>query len=316
MAILVIHAGGTIGMKHSRRGFIPGDGVVEAAIERLRQSGELRADVSVLALNPLIDSANATPADWSRIATTIADNHARFDGFVVTHGTDTLAFTAAALCFALVGLSKPVLVTGSMLPLTVGGSDGVMNLSDALDAAQLAPSGVWVQFAGKRMHGARVRKTHSSAMDAFTAPLGSAPPLVPGPELRLCPYGAPDIAILSMAPGVSGRVVGAALNSCDGLVLRCSGSGTVPGMPELTNGLRHAQDRGAPIIAVSQCPEGRLALGTYAAGAVLIDNGVVDGRDITVEAAYAKLAHVLAYSDDPDVRRARLGRLLCGEASL
>lgn len=302
-------------MALGRRGFAPRDGVVEAAIEALHADGELRATAKVLPLTPLIDSANATPADWSRIARALIKHHNEFDGFVVTHGTDTLAYTAAALCFALEGLRKPVIVTGSMLPLTVDGNDGIRNLSDALDAAQLAPAGVWVQFAGKRLHGARVRKTHSSALDAFDAPEDPMPPRLAGPAPRLWDYGAPDIAVLSMAPGVSQRVVGQVLDLCDGVVLRCFGSGTVPETPALASGLAAAFKRGAPVIAVSQCPEGRLALGTYAAGALLIDNGVVDGRDMTVEAAYAKLAHVLAYSTDPTTRRTRLGTILCGEGS-
>jgi len=315
MAVLVIHAGGTIGMAQGRRGFVPRDGVVEKALDTLRAIGELREDVGVHALRPLIDSANATPADWTRIARTMVDAHDSYDGFVVTHGTDTLAYTAAALCFALEGLRKPVIVTGAMLPLTVQGNDGVRNLSDALDAAQLAPAGVWVQFAGHRLHGARVRKTHSSALDAFAAAEDPMPPRVVADALRLVPYGTAEIAILSMAPGISQSVIAHALSVCDGVVLRCFGSGTVPNVAALSAGLAAAHARGVPVIAVSQCPEGRLALGTYAAGALLIDNGVVDGRDMTVEAAFAKVAHVLAYSDDPDARRNRLAARLCGEAS-
>lgn len=315
MAILLIHAGGTIGMVRSGRGFAPKPGLLEKALQTLRDMGELRAEVDVQSLSPLIDSANASPADWSRIAVAVAAGLDKYEGVVVTHGTDTMAYTAAALCFALEGLRRPVVLTGAMLPLTVAGSDGLRNLADALDAAQLAPAGVWLQFAGRRMHGARVRKSHASNPAAFEAVEDPTPPRLPGKSLVVHPFGAPEVAVLSMAPGVSQKVIHAALGQCDGIVLRCYGSGTVPKSRALSEGLIAARDRGAPVIAVSQCPEGSIALGTYAAGAILVDAGVIDGRDMTVEAAYVKLRHVLAYSDDPAVRHARLGQLLCGEAT-
>lgn len=118
MSTLVIHTGGTIGMVQTATGFAPATGVVEAALDTL----PVRSGLTVQTLDPLIDSANASPADWDRIAAIIAARHDEFDNFVITHGTDTLAYTAAALCFALEGLGKPVILTGAMLPLTVEGS--------------------------------------------------------------------------------------------------------------------------------------------------------------------------------------------------
>ncbi|GGL56954.1 asparaginase [Wenxinia marina] len=316
MDLCLIHTGGTIGMARTPRGYAPKAGLVEAEVARLIARHELRAEVEIARLDPLIDSANATPADWTRIAEAIAARHDAAKGFVVTHGTDTLAHTAAALAFALEGLARPVIVTGAMRPLGETGSDGPRNLSDALDTALLAPPGVWVQFAGRRLHGARVRKSHSSADDAFTAADEARPPRVSGPKLTLHPYRAPEIGILTMAPGVSGRLVAAALELCDGLVLRCYGSGTVPDLPQLRDGLMAARAAGKPVIAVSQAPQGRLALGTYAAGALLVEAGVADGADMSVEAAYAKLAHVLSRDLGPEDRHAMLARPLCGEASL
>ncbi|WP_243612633.1 asparaginase [Shimia aestuarii] len=308
MKTLLIHTGGTIGMVATDAGFAPAEGVVEGFL-----AAHAPDTVDLCLLSPLIDSANATPADWGRIAATIADHYAAYDAFLVTHGTDTLAYTAAALCFALEGLGKPVILTGAMLPLTVEGSDGGQNLLDAIVAAHGAPAGVWVQFAGRLLHGARVRKSHSRALDAFAADPSDIAPRRLGDTLLRHTTGPAKTAFLSVAPGVPTDLFQHAAETCDGLILRCYGSGTVPGTPGLARALATARARDIPVLAVSQCPEGGMVLGTYAAAAILLDHGVIDGRDMTVEAAYAKLAYTLAESHDPATRRAHLERSLCGE---
>ncbi|MEX0278258.1 MAG: asparaginase [Ruegeria sp.] len=313
MAILLIHTGGTIGMVKTQAGFTPQDGVVEDFVQRLSTASAYPSRIDVHALTPLIDSANASPADWDRIAATIEKNHDRYQAFIVTHGTDTLAYTAGALCFALEGLKKPIILTGSMLPLTVESTDGAQNLGDALTAAETAPPGVWVQFAGKLLHGARVRKSHSRALDAFAADPSDIPPLQRGPALIRQAVGAHQVAVLAMAPGVPDGLLEHPAETLDGMVLRCYGSGTAPATAGLERALRICSDRRVPVVAVSQCPEGGMALGTYAAGAILRDNGVVDGRDMTVEAAYSKLNYVLSYSQSHDARVDRLAKSLCGE---
>ncbi len=309
MKLLLIHTGGTIGMVQTGIGFAPAQGVLEAALATLPTP----AQISVMPLEPLIDSANATPADWNRIAAAIEAGHAVYDGFIVTHGTDTLAFTAAALCFALAGLNRPVIVTGSMTPLGIAGSDGLANLTDAITAAQTAPAGVWVQFAGALLHGARVRKAHSSNPRAFTAAASTTQPVQAAASLHRTPYLACKLAILTMAPGHAPDVIAHALTACDGVVLRVFGAGTLPETAEIAASLRAAQTRGTLMIAVSQSAEGGVTLGTYAAGNLLRENGVIDGGDMTPEAAYAKLAHVLSLPADR--RRAALARALCGEIS-
>ncbi len=306
MAILLIQTGGTIAMAPGPDGLAPRAGVIEAGLAALGDLGP----IEILRLDPAIDSANATFRDWNRIADAVAKGHDRFDGFVVAHGTDTLAFTAAALTFALAGLRKPVIVTGSMLPFGAAGSDAPRNLGDAIRAAKTAPAGVWVQFAGQLMHGARVRKAHSHALDAFVASPSDAPPLVQADRLTVTEYRQPEIAILSMAPNQSVRAMVAVLAACDGVVLRVFGAGTLPNDPALMAALKDAGARGVLMIAVSSSPEGGVSFGTYAAGAPLIAAGVVDGGDMTVEAAYAKLAHVLAQGT-----AARLAQNLCGEWS-
>ncbi|NIZ14303.1 asparaginase [Phaeobacter sp. HF9A] len=313
MKICVIHTGGTIGMVASARGFTPGAGVVEAELDRLHRAGEITADYDVITADPLIDSADAAPKDWNWMMAQIAGAAARYDGFVLTHGTDTLAFTAAALAFGLVGLQQPVILTGAMLPLTEKGSDGTANLRDAFVAAQTAPAGVWVQFAGQLLHGARVRKSHSLAFDAFRASPSDAAPLRAGPELRVQPYSAVSALIAAVAPGMNADLVALAAERAEGVVLRVYGSGTVPEGLGLRRAMQQARDSGVPVLAVSQCAEGGISIGTYSAGAMLADTGAIDGRDMTVEAAYAKLLHALSVTGDAEARRQLLQTRLCGE---
>jgi L-asparaginase len=313
MSILLVHAGGTIGMAETGSGFAPRRGVVEDAVRALQGEGRLAGAIDIEVLEPLIDSANATPEDWNRIARVIHAGQTRYSGVVVTHGTDTLAYTAAALCFALEGLTISVVLTGAMLPLTVDGNDGVRNIIDAFALAGDAAPGVWVQFAGKKLHGGRVRKSHSRAFDGFNADPSDIPPLQAADAPRLHEVGQPAIGILAMAPGMPASLLQHAAETCDGLVLRCFGSGTAPDTEGLKIALEIARSRRIPVVGVSQCPEGGMALGTYAAAKILLDHDVVDGRDMTVEAAYVKLAHTLAYAVDPASRRRRLEACLCGE---
>jgi L-asparaginase len=306
VTICIIHTGGTIAMRAGPDGLAPAGGVLEDGLAALARAGIARGETKVVHLTPAIDSANARFADWNRIAEVIFDGQSRYAGFVVTHGTDTLAYTAAALCFALVGIARPVIVTGSMLPLEAAGTDARQNLGDALLAATRAPAGIWVQFADKLMAGARVRKAHSHARDAFSARDGGA--TVRSGTSALLAFGAPEIAVLSMAPNTSPRAFAAALGAVDGAVMRVFGAGTIPNDPAIEEALMDASARGVLMIAVSQCEGGGTALGTYAAGAVMARAGVVDGGQITESAAYAKLAHALAHGG-----RDALASDLCGE---
>ena len=316
MPILLIHTGGTIGMDKTDDGFAPREGVVENAVLDLVETKAVSTPVEIRSLTPLIDSAQATPHDWHRIAQTVFDAYDTYDGFVVTHGTDTLAYTSGALCLALAGLAKPVIVTGSMLPLTVEGNDGAANLNDALLAASGAAPGIWAQFAGNRLHGARVRKSHSKAFDAFEAEDCDIPPVVPAPGLQLNAVSEHKVGVISVTPGTCTDLVAFATEHCDGLVLRCFGSGTAPDNPGMRAALETAYRREIPVIAVSQCPEGGMKLGTYAAGKIMRDTGVVDGRDTTPEMSYAKLQYCLTLHSSFEARRDFLNTRHCGEFSL
>ncbi len=311
--ILLLHAGGTIGMAPTAKGFAPKAGLLERALAEMPGAGGDEAQIDLMLLDPLIDSADATPADWNRLAALIVANHDKVDGIVVTHGTDTLAFTSSALAMSLEGLAKPVIITGAMVPLFQPGSDGLRNLSDAIAAIGTCDAGVWIQFAGKLLSGPRARKMHSTDLDAFAAKQSDLPPSRTGTKIQHHAFQPTDIAVLPVAPGGSTHVISYALNHCDGVVLRCFGSGTVPGDPILAAGLAKAAERGIPVVAISETIKGGTSLGSYAAGAILTEHGAIDGHDMTVEAAYVKLTLALSMTRNlPDLRDF-IETPLCGE---
>ncbi|OSP56449.1 asparaginase [Pseudoruegeria sp. SK021] len=313
MAILVVHTGGTIGMQATADGFAPQVGIVEDAVAELIAAGHIGTSVDIVRLEPLIDSAQATPQDWHRVAQAIHGARDAYDAVIVTHGTDTLAFTAAALCLALPGVAMPVIVTGSMLPLTVADSDGRHNLIDAFAAAATAPPGVWVQFAGRLLHGGRVRKAHSHARAAFEATPSPVPPMITAAQPGLVEVQAHRVSVLTVTPGFCADLALHAAATCDGVVLRCFGSGTAPDTPAMQAVLAKAWAMQVPVIAVSQCPEGGMKLGTYAAGKILRDGGVIDGRAMTADMAFVKMQFALSQFDEFEARRGYLGTDQCGE---
>ncbi len=310
---LVLHTGGTIGMVPTPTGFRPETGVVERAIDALMVQRHKRLRVDLMRMEPLIDSANATPEDWNRLGAEISTHYNSYDSFLITHGTDTLAFTSSALTMALEGLDKPVIMTGSMIPLGQPGSDAEGNLGDALDVLDQAEPGVWIQFAGKLLRGPRARKIHSSAADAFSAMLSHRPPRRDGTPLTQHRFSEAKIAVVPVAPGCTMDVIRFAMSNCDGVILRCYGSGTVPDDPVLEDALQIAGARGIPVVAVSETLAGGTKLGTYAAGAMLVRHNVIDGRDMTLEAAYAKLLLGLSQPAHGQALREFISTPLCGE---
>lgn len=277
--ILVLHTGGTISMVAGPNGLEPASGVLERALARMQPE---TAQVSVLAFDPLIDSARMGPDHWNRIL----DHVAAFDGdgVIVTHGTDTMAFTGAALAQALAGIGIPVVLTGAMQPLGCGG-DAEANLALALETALSARAGVWLAFAGRVLAADGLVKHDSHGADSFRgvaqAPLSGS--------LRHRRFANRNLAILSLSPRVPARAIAAALGALDGAVLRVFGAGTIPDDPALIAALTDAVAAGCRIRAVSQCETGGLEPGAYAAGAALWQTGVENGGTETPEAALVRL---------------------------
>ncbi|NEX47868.1 asparaginase [Pseudotabrizicola algicola] len=275
--ILILYTGGTIGMIPGPDGLHPGAGVLEAAVDKLAPAG---TKVTIEQFSPLIDSANIRPADWNHMLDRIEAWQG--DGVIIVHGTDTMAFTGAALSSVLDQTRLPVILSGSMAPLNTGG-DAEANLQLALDAALTAPAGVWLAFAGRLLPAAGLIKQDSHAADAFRSTLQSAYP----PSSRR--FATRRLAILSLSPGLPAAALGAALAQLDGAVLRVFGAGTMMQDPEIIAALRSAVDSGCRIRAVSQCENGGLMPAAYAAGAALWSAGVENGGHETAELALARL---------------------------
>jgi L-asparaginase len=329
--IYVAYFGGTIGMQPTESGYAPVKGNLGSQI---RQVPELNArdmpELDVAEHEPLLDSANARPADWLRIARDIAEHRNRYDGFVVLHGTDTMAYSASALAFLLRGLGKPVVVTGSQIPLGVLRSDGRQNLlTSVLVAARDDVKEVCLVFGSQILRGSRAVKASASGFEAFTspnaAPLGSAGVLIEMDPTRLSAQERGTVALpaaldapvslLRLYPGMPASLLRAALaEPIQGLVLEAYGAGTFADSdPYLLAALADGARRGIVICVVSQCADGRVNLDAYATSGPLIRAGAVGGLDMTTEAAYAKLVVLLSEGHEPDEVRALMARDLAGE---
>jgi L-asparaginase len=331
--VYVVYAGGTIGMRATEAGYAPVPGYLSAAVAGVPELVE--AEVPELLVNehaPLLDSANARPADWLAIARDIAARARtdEFDGFVVLHGTDTMAYTASALAFLLRGLGRPVVVTGAQIPIGVLRSDGRQNLLTAvLVAARADVREVCLVFGSRILRGCRAVKESASGFEAFSSPnlppLGSAgveialdPARLQTPEpggVRLPDALDAPVRLLRLYPGMPADLLRAALAPpARGLVLEAYGAGNLPDRdPELLAALAEGAARGVVVVAVSQCLDGRVDLGAYAASAPLVAAGAVGGLDLTTEAAYAKLVVLLSEGHPPSEVRTLMTRDLCGE---
>lgn len=279
MKLLLIHTGGTIGMVPSDAGLTPKEGLVEVAVAaRLPENITLHQHI----FSPLVDSSNLGPEHWNEILD-VMDAHPDCPVLVI-QGTDTMAFTGAALSQALHGVNRRVVLCASMVPLGAGG-DAEGNLTSAIDRLLHGTgAGVFVAFNNELLPARAVVKHHSFALDAFRAVPQDA--LMPPKRRR---FSSKKLAILTMAVGLPASALEAMLAELDGAVLRVFGTGTIMEDKALIAVLAEAVRRGVQIRAVSQCEVGKLEPGTYAAGAPLWATGVQNGGRETPEAALIHL---------------------------
>lgn len=339
-SILILYTGGTIGMVEN-----PQTGALENfGLERFTQLfPELNRqpyNIDYLTLEHPIDSSDMEPKNWVEIARKIADNYERFDGFVVLHGTDTMAYTASALSFMLENIAKPVILTGSQLPIGKLRTDGKENLLTSLEiAATKNRSGgamvpeVCIYFDSCLMRGNRTTKVNAEGFNAFRSynfpPLATAginirfsPSLIrhPDPLRPFTPHFALDdrVMLLTLFPGIRQEYVEAALLTTDikALVLKTYGSGNAPQKPWLAPLLHQLSGRGVIIVNNTQCNEGAVEMARYETGLQLLQAGVVNGYDSTIESSLTKLMLLLGSGLSPQEITLRMNESLAGEITL
>ena len=334
--LLIIYTGGTVGMAVNGSGeLVPMEfGHLD---RQMPEMARLPFRISLVSLPAPIDSSNVTPADWLFLARLIGRHYAAFDGFVVLHGTDTMAYSAAALSYVLEHLGKPVVFTGAQVPVGASRSDAQRNLVTALEiAAARHPRActvrvpeVCVFFNDVLIRGTRAKKVESQQFAAFKSenypPLARAGisldfadksiRLLPAACLKVHTHLEVGVAVLRLFPGITEAVVSAILGvpGLRGCVLETYGSGNAPTTPWFLQCLVDARARGVWLLNVSQCEEGRVEQGKYETSAHFADLGVVGGDDITTEAAVTKLMFVLGLGLGEDRTRQLLMQDLRGE---
>ena len=320
--VLIIYTGGTIGMVSTDSGYAPQSGYLKGVLEGV---GELRSrevpDWDLLEFEQLLDSSNISIRHWNRMARIVEENYDDYDGFVILHGTDTMAYTASALSFMLEGLRKPVILTGSQIPIGQIRSDAKDNLlTSVIIAGEGKCPEVALYFGGKLHRGNRSTKIASDELIAFSSPnypnLANVGINIVYHEHLFRPGGDRlkvtelleelPIAVLKVFPGIQfGLFEGIMTQELKGLVLEAFGVGN---LPEDNNGLIPAVEKaaanGTVITVCTQCLRGSVHLGAYETSSALHSHGAVCGFDMTVEAAVTKLCYLFScgYESD-DVRR-------------
>ncbi len=336
--ILIIYTGGTIGMIEDpdTKALRPFD--FSHLMENVPKVKMLDYEIDNIQFTPPIDSSDMSPEHWKLIAGSIADNYDKYDGFVVLHGTDTMAYTASALSFMLKHLAKPVIITGSQLPIGEVRTDGEENLITALQiAAKTDVTGkpmvqeVAILFENYLWRGNRATKRSADHFNAFKsdnyphlAKIGlgitydesalSANPTEPfSVSLEL------DTAVMciDLFPGIQECTLRHQLStpSIKGFVLRTYGAGNAPSAPWFINAIKEACDRGVIILNVTQCANGSVA-SRYVTGELLSSTGVISGHDMTFEAAITKMMHLFGAGLSHDEIVKALSNSLCGEMTV
>lgn len=316
-SVLIIYTGGTIGMKIDpiTNALSPFD--LEQLLLEAPELSKFNIDISTYTFDPIVDSSDMQPSSWVKLAKLIQENYSSYDGFVVLHGTDTMTYSASALSFLLRNLNKPVIFTGSQIPIGEIRTDGRENLITAIEIAgskigdrSIVPE-VAIYFHNKLLRGNRTVKLSSENLDAFAS--FNYPPLAEvGIEInynmqyikKTEAFSAPlsiatelcsEIVVIRLFPGMSIDVLRSLLNikNIKGAVFCSFGAGNAPTNPEFLCELKSAIDRGMTILNVSQCMDGAVNMSLYSAGASLNEVGVISGLDMTTEAAVCKLMYLL-----------------------
>lgn len=330
--ICILYTGGTIGMVPTKKGFAPRKEYFRDAISSIDdlQKDDM-PDWDMIEFEPLLDSSNIALAQWNQIGRAISERYENYDGFVVLHGTDTMAYTASALSFMLEGLAKPVVITGSQIPLCELRSDARDNLiTSMLIAGQGIVKEVCLYFGGKLLRGNRSTKASSDGLIAFESPnyhpLAEAgidisynlPALLtPAADtpFHLTEFRQTSIGVLKVFPGIQFSLFEPIMTeSLKGIVLETFGAGNIPSYSHaLLPIIRKAFDHGTIVTVCSQCPQGTVRLGTYETSSALTEAGAVSGYNMTTEAAVAKLYYLFSLNLTKEEIKIKMEENLRGE---
>ena len=338
--VLLIYTGGTIGM-----GCDPRTGALEPLdfnhlAKNVPEFEQIQPDIDTFQFVPAIDSSDITPARWGEIVKLITERYYNYDGFVILHGTDTMAYTASALSFMFENLTKPIILTGSQLPIGQLRTDGKENLMTSIELAAAYHSDgrpmvpeVCVYFNGHLLRGNRSTKQNAeefNAFDSFNYPhlceagvnftFKEHNIMQPDYKRPMVPHTKLDsnVTVFSLFPGVEERIARHILEApgLRGIVMRTYGSGNAPQSSWLTRLLKEASENGAVVVNVSQCISGKVEMNRYGTGYQLKDSGIVSGYDSTVEAAVTKLMYLQAQFNDPNLIRKHMNRSIAGEITI
>jgi len=334
--IYIAYTGGTIGMKASDKGYVPEYGhLTESILANADFHREEMPEFTIQEYSPLIDSSNMSPSDWQFIAEDIKSKYNDYDGFVVLHGTDTMAFTSSALSFMFENLSKPVIVTGSQIPLSQLRSDGQVNVLNSLYIAANFPiAEVGLYFNNKLYRGNRSIKAFADGFNAFDSP--NLPPLLEAGinikviegalstvsnnnivPLQLSNITPQPIGVVHLYPGISSDVLRNIIQQpVKALIIRSYGVGNAPQDKNLLDCIKQASDSGIIIVNCSQCIKGTVNMDGYATGNALSQCGVISGVDMTLEATLTKLHYLLSKNLPANEVRKLMQSNLRGELTL
>ena len=336
-SVLLIYTGGTIGMMQDPKTGVLKPFNFKALTKQIPELQKFDIELSSISFEKPIDSSNMSPETWIQLAHIIKSNYDLYNGFVILHGSDTMAFTASALSFMLQNLAKPVILTGSQLPIGTIRTDGKENLITAIEIAAAQKNNkpivteVCVYFEYKLHRGNRTLKYNSAHFDAFKSP--NYPALAEAgitidyktnyllkpskKQFAIQTQLDNDVVVLKLFPGLSKKITLAILNipEIKGVIIETFGAGNASTQPWFIDALKTAINKGIVVYNVTQCPEGKVVQGMYETSSQLKKIGVISGQDITIESAITKLMFVLGQKLSLEKTKKQLESNLVGEIS-